>query len=309
MKKIIAVLISSAMLVTPLFLSSCSSDPAEAALKNATEITLSGATASCDSQAVYINEECKITITKAGTYAISGTLDDGQIYVECVDAGNIDLILNNVNITNNDGACIVIKKAQEATITLYDGTVNTLTDGSSYKFDNPSDDEPDAVIFSKEDLIIDGRGKLVVDGNYGGAIYSKDGLKIESGEFELDAVRHAIKGKDYLVINGGTFNIHALGDGIKSTNYDSDLVGYVEINGGVLNIYAEDEAIQAVSKITVNSGEVYIQSLNNGIKCVGTLHFLGGTVSIDAQDNALDGADLERSDECTLTIGGSPYEG
>lgn len=302
-----AALLVGAAVVTPLLMTSCSGE--DSILKNATEITLNGATAECSAESVYINEDNKITITKAGKYNITGTLDDGQIYVDCVDAGQLDIILNNANITNNDGSCIVIKNATDAYITLYEDTVNTLTDGSGYTFEKPGDDEPDAVVFCKEDLTINGTGKLVVNGNYAGGIYSKDGLSIDEGEFEITTVSHGIKGKDYLKINGGTFNIHAIGDGIKSNNTESELVGYVEINGGDINIYSEDEAVQAVSKVSVNGGTLTVNSINNGIKCAGEIAFNGGTVTIDVQDNSLDAALVTRNEACTVTIDGAPYVG
>ena len=224
MKKVFALFLAGLIAAGSLLFASCSSDTesgenAGAALeKKSTEITLSGSTATCDSSSVYIGEDGKISIQSAGTYLITGTLDDGMIYVDCVDAGVITLVLKDAHITNDDGACIHIKKAQDAVVTLYEGTTNTLTDGSSYKFDNPEDNEPDAALYSKEDLTINGTGTLVVDANYSNGIVSKDGLKIESGVIQVDAVRHGIKGKDYLIINGGTITVNALRDGIKSTN-------------------------------------------------------------------------------------------
>ena len=306
MNKRFAAIIAAAAMLMPAALTSCS-DSENTILSHATEIKLTGATAECATETVYISEDNKITITRAGTYAVSGTLNDGQIYVDCVDAGQVDLVLNGVDITNNDGSCIVIKNATEAVITLYEGTVNTLTDGDSYTFEKAGDDEPDSVIFSKEDLIMNGTGKLVVNANYAGGIYSKDGLKIDEGEYQITSTTHGIKGKDYLTINGGTIDIHAIGDGIKSSNVESELVGYVEINGGTLNIYSEDEAIQAVSRVTINGGNITVQSLNNGIKSAGDIEFNGGTVAIDAQDNALDAVNIEKSDECTVTVDGTPY--
>ena len=237
-KKLIAIL-AAAALITPILLTSCSGGE-DSILKHATEIKLNGATAECDSETVYIDENNKITITRAGTYAVSGTLDDGQIYVDCVDAGELDLALNGASITNNDSSCIVIKNATEAVITLYEGTVNTVTDGTSYVFDKPTDDEPDAAIFSKGDLHLSrSRQARWRNCNYAGGIYSKDGLKIEGGECEINAAAHGIKGKDYLVINGGTLDIHAIGDGIKVEQYRKRARrGDVEINGGKLNIYS-----------------------------------------------------------------------
>ncbi len=310
MKKFVSALLAALLVTAPAIMTSCGEkDPVKELLDRATVINLEGTTASCESETVFVSNDGKITITRAGTYALTGTLDDGQIYIECVDAGNVDIVLNNATINNNDGAAIVFKKASDATLTILDGTVNTLSDGTSYTFEKPGDDEPDAVVFSKEDLVINGAGKLVIDANYAGAIYSKDGLTIDSGEFELDSAAHAIKGKDYLVINGGKFNIHAIGDGIKSTNTETELVGYLTINGGELNIYSEDEAIQAVSALNINGGTIAIQSTNNGIKCGGKIYLNAGNVTIDVQDNAIDAADVAHESACTVTVNGSPYVG
>ncbi len=277
-------------------------------LKNSTEIVLNGDTAACESQSVYITED-RISITAHGTYVLTGTLNDGQIYVDCVDAGEVTLILNNANIHNEDGACIYIKKAQVAQVELYEGSVNTLSDGDSYTFDNPEEDEPDSCLFSKEDLVIQGTGTLNVEANYMNAIVSKDGLTIKDGIYNLNAINHGIKGKDYLTINGGELNITAIGDGIKSTNYETELVGYVEINGGTLNITSDDEAIQGVSRVTFNGGTTNITANNNGIKCATNIEFNDGTVVLDAVDNALDALDIAVSETVSVTINGTPYKG
>ncbi len=308
MKRHLLPLLLAALCLMPAF-TGCSgeTDPEETPI-NAIAINLNGDTVSCEDPSVYITDD-KVTITAHGTYVISGTWNDGQIYVECVDAGETNLILDNANITNDDQACIFIRKSQLATITLKDGTVNTLTDGTSYTYDNPSDDEPDSVIFSKEDLIMTGGGKLIVDANYLNGIVSKDGLKIEDGEYVISAANDGMKGKDYLMINGGTLDIDAAGDGIKSTNIDSELVGYVEINGGTVNIKSDDEAIQAVTKVTVNGGTVNIDSTNNGIRSDYTIAFNGGTVTVNAEDNSIEASDVKVADEASVTINGIPYKG
>jgi len=277
-------------------------------LKNSTEIVLNGDTATCDSQSVYITED-RISITAHGTYVLTGTLNDGQVYVDCVDAGEVTLVLKDATIHNEDGACIYFKKAQVAQLELYEGTVNTLTDGDSYTFDNPEEDEPDAVLFSKEDLVINGTGTLNIDASYMNAIVSKDGLVINDGIYNLNAINHGIKGKDYLTINGGELNVTAIGDGIKSTNYETELVGYVEINGGTVNITSDDEAIQGVSRVTFNGGTTNITANNNGIKCATNIEFKGGTVVLDALDNALDALDITVGETASVTINGTPYVG
>ena len=312
MKKIKA--LALAVLMAASVLTACgtgeegSSATPEAVLKNSTEIVLNGDTATCESQSVYITED-RISITAHGTYVLTGNLSDGQIYVDCVDAGEVTLVLKDANIHNEDGACIYIKKAQVAQVELYEGTVNTLSDGDSYVFDNPEEDEPDSCLFSKEDLVIRGSGTLNVDANYMNAIVSKDGLVINNGTYNLDAINHGIKGKDYLTINGGEINVTAIGDGIKSTNYETELVGYVEINGGTLNITSDDEAIQGVSRVTFNGGTTNITANNNGIKCATDIQFNGGTVVLDAADNALDALDITVGETASVTINGTPYVG
>jgi hypothetical protein len=248
----------------------------------------------------------KVCITAAGTYVLSGNLTDGQVLVNCVDAGVVDLVLKDVTITNNDSACIFIEKAQNAVITLYEGTVNTLADGYIYLYPNALVDEPDGAIFSLEDLTINGSGKLIVTGNYLNGIVSKDGLTIDGGDIQVNAQQHAIKGKDYLVINDGNILINALGDGIKTTNIENELVGYLEINGGSLDIYSEDEAIQASVAARFNGGLVNIRTLNNGIRCARVVEFNGGEVHIDAADVAIDTPTV-LVEKCTVTINGVPY--
>ncbi len=272
------------------------------------EIRLNGDTVSCADPSVYV-EEGRVTITTHGTYVVSGTWNDGQILVECIDAGKLNLVLKQAEITNDDQACIVFKKAQTAVLTLADGTVNKLTDGERYTFENPTDDEPDAALYSKEDLLITGGGTLLVDGNYKNGITGKDGLKIESGTIDVSAADHGIKGKDWVVINGGTVTVEALGDGIKSTNEASELVGYIELNGGTVTVYSDDEAISAITTVTVNGGTVQIESTNNGIRTGGRLIVNGGAVNVDAEDNTIEASDVVIAEGAVLTVLGFPYRG
>lgn len=310
MKKIISVMLAVLLAVSTLMLVSCSSEEAGEATtisKSAVNVTMNGNSAECDASGVYVSDG-KISITLAGTYVFTGSFN-GQIYVDCIDAGRLELVLNGASITNDTNAAVYIRKAQEAVLTLFDGSVNTLADGANYVFDNPDDDEPNAVLFSKEDLVIRGGGSLSVDANYANGIVSKDGLIIENGVIDVDSVGHGIKGKDFLNIKGGTVTVKAFGDGLKSTNYADETVGYVEINGGDVDIYSEDEAVQAVSAVTVNAGTLKIKSINNGIKCAGAISLNGGIVDLTAEDNAVDGSAINVSEVCSVTINGTPYKG
>lgn len=79
---------------------------------------------------VRINRNC-IVINKGGVYRISGTLTDGQIYVEVPNGqGNVTLVLAGVDITNLTDAAIYIENAEHTFIILENETINTLQSGS-----------------------------------------------------------------------------------------------------------------------------------------------------------------------------------
>ena len=46
----------------------------------------------------------KITITKAGTYSLNGTLEDGQVIVDAGDEDKVYIILDGVNIRCSNNA-------------------------------------------------------------------------------------------------------------------------------------------------------------------------------------------------------------
>jgi len=65
-----------------------------------------------------------VTITSAGLYSISGTLNDGQIIVDTQDAETVALVLNGADITYSTSAPIYVSNAEKTVITLADGTEN-----------------------------------------------------------------------------------------------------------------------------------------------------------------------------------------
>ena len=102
-----------------------------------------------------------VTITEGGIYAVSGTLDDGRIIVNAGSA-DVTVALNGASIVCSYGSPLYIYQAGTATVHLMEGTENTLTDGESYTFSDSlssaADEEPNACLYSKEDLVIEGAG-------------------------------------------------------------------------------------------------------------------------------------------------------
>lgn len=139
-------------------------------------------------------------------------------------------------------------------MTSLDGTENTLSDSGNYA-DGESTDEA-AAVYSKEDLIFNGKGSLTVTGTYNG-IKSKDSLSVAEGTLTVTAENNGIVGKDYIDITGGTVNVTAKNNGIKSTNTDEGL-GYIRITGGSINVDADDAAFNAENAVFVFGGTLDI---------------------------------------------------
>lgn len=260
-----------------------------------------------------------LTITQPGTYILSGTLSEGQVRVETVDEADVQIVLDGATITNSTGAAIYVKSANSATITLAEGTTNTLSDGEIYTFED-SEDEPDATLFSKSDLILNGTGTLVIDANYAHAIKGKDDVTIAEGTYDITSVGDAIKGRDSLFISSGTFTIVAGADGLQSTNEEEEGKGILTIESGTFTITAAADGIQAATDLQILGGDFTITtgggSANSsttseawgtwgapteeaatttteettsakGLKATGSLAISGGTFVLDTSDDAL----------------------
>lgn len=263
-----------------------------------TIITLNGNSIAVDGDGA-VAEGSRLTIVAAGTYSLSGHLDDGQIIVNTEDTEPVALLLGGVEIHSSTGAPIYVQEAEEAVIVLEDNTENYVSDGTAYVLENAEDGEPNAAIFSKGDLNITGNGTLSVVANYNDGIAGKDGLTINSGTINVSAVDDGIRGKDYLVVGGGHITVRAGGDGLKSDNEKDPTQGYLTIETGTLNIAAGGDAIQAQTNVTVAEGNITLlsgggsnilidESLSaKGIKAENNITIDGGTFTIDSADDAL----------------------
>ena len=198
-----------------------------------------------------------VTITSGGTYVVSGEVQEGQIVVDLLEKDIVRLVLNGASITCSTGSAIEVKSADKLVVSLEEGTENTLTDGMDYVLDEGSD-EPNATLFSKDDLTINGTGTLTVNANYQDAIVSKDSLKIMEGNIIIQAADDAIRGKDMVAIKDGNITITAAGEGIKSTNANDASLGFIYIENGTFNINTESDAIQAETNLEIADGVLNI---------------------------------------------------
>lgn len=263
-----------------------------------------------------------VTITKAGTYVLSGTLTDGQIIIDAGDEDDVRLVLENASITCTTTAPVYAKNADKVIISLPENTESSVTDTVTGTDGN---DALTAAIFTKCDLSINGTGTLNVNANANDGITSEDKLKITGGVLNITSADDGLVGKDAVLMKDGTVHITASGNGIKSTKSEADK-GYVYIGGGTVNITAEQDGIQAETSVLISVGEVKVtagggangeQKTGNamfggaqstttdetlsakGIKAEAALDITGGTVAIDSADDS-----LHSNDSMTVSDGG-----
>ena len=245
----------------------------------AVTIELQGDTASCDSSSVTA-EAGKVTISEGGTYIISGSLTDGQIIVDAED-DTVQLVLSGCGIECSTSAAVYVKAADKVFLTLDEGSSNELSNSGTFEADG--DNNVDGVIFSKDDLTINGDGGLTISSS-DHAVVCKDDLVIAGGQIDITASGDGIQSKETLTIEDGIIDIEAT-EAIESTQ--------VTIDGGTLTLTASDDGINASQKsdelspaIVINGGDITIimgQGDTDAIDSNGSLTITGGTLDITAQ--------------------------
>jgi hypothetical protein len=216
----------------------------------AVALTLSKEGIECSSNAVKV-DGTTATIKKEGVYVLSGELSEGQIIIDA-DKDKVQLVLDNVNLTCANSAAIYVKQADKVFLTLAENSQNTLS--TTGEFEADGDTNVDGVIFSKDDLTINGSGELTIQAETGHGIVSKDELTITGGTLNITASGHALSGKDCVCISDGVFNLTAGRDGIHSDNGDDEEKGYLFVSGGTFTIQSDGDGLDASALLQIEDG-------------------------------------------------------
>ena len=260
--------------------------------KAATESTLTnteGATqiaASGDSIVVTgdgaVAENGKVTIRKAGTYLLSGTLEEGQLLVDAEEGAEIILVFDGFKISNSTDAPLLFESGSSITLVLKDGSKNAVTDLRS------SAEENKAAIYTKSDLTISGNGTLDVTGTAEDAIHSKTNVTVQGGTINLKAGDDAIHADETLTILDGKVTVLESEEGLEGL--------VVDIQGGDITVNASDDGLNASdgsgsdkapgqategAEIRISGGVLTVKAGGDGIDSNGDLIISGGTVVVD----------------------------
>lgn len=251
-----------------------------------------------------------IILSQEGTYSFQGELKQGQILVEATKDDKIQIVLDGVTLTNQNAPVIWVKQADKVFVTLHQGSENVLSVVGELK-------EEDAVLYSQEDLTINGEGSLLVETEEGNGILSKDDLVITGGVYQIQVGKTGIRANDSIRIADGVFSITADKDAIHVENKEDETLGYLYIAEGTFDIVSQQDGISASGKIQIDSGTYHIQTgegtenfvieesqegffrmpgtntqteeteSQKAVKAGGDLLIQGGTYQLDSFDDAL----------------------
>ena len=249
------------------------------------------------SEATYITVEDgkDVTITEAGVYVISGTSSETTIVVEADDEAKVQLVLDGVSITNTDFPCIYVKNADKVFVTTADGTTNSLSVTGTFTTDGTT--KTDAVIFSKDDLVLNGLGTLYVSSSDNG-ISCKDDLKVTGGTLSITCADAALEANDSIAIADGVIRIDSDNDGLHAENDDDDSLGYIYICGGTITIDAGDDGIHATTICQIDDGDLTIDAAE-AIEATW-VQINGGTLDLTATDDGINAG--QKSSAYTVCI-------
>ena len=235
-------------------------------------------------------QDNRVTITKAGSYELSGSLTEGQIYVDAGGKDIVVLLLNNVEIANSLAEAIHVENAGETILILPEGTKSSIQSGKEQEIDltaNKDDSEiTGGAVYSRDDLTISGEGELTVGGYLNNGIHSTNHLRIDSGTVNVEAVHHAVKGKDWVTITGGVLNLTAGKDGITSNNDTDADFGMVDIAGGEMHITVGDDGIHAEKELYIKKGTIDVKKSYEGLEA-NQITIEDGQISIVSSDDGM----------------------
>ena len=210
-----------------------------------------------------------LVIANSGYYVLSGSSQSCTVTVDSNENSKVWIMLNGIDLYSEDDACIKVAEADKVFLTLASDTVNTLSSGSSYS-QEAIDDGCEAVIFSHDDLTINGDGVLSIESEY----------------------RHGIKANDDLVIAGGIISITVPEDAIH-VNEDVALVNTV------LTIDAGDDAVTTEKTINIENADIYVKSCYEGFEA-SCINVYSGEIELYPSDDGFNARKDSESEDAIM---------
>ena len=204
------------------------------------------------------------------------------------------LRLSDLSLFSTKASAISLTKKQKVRIELAEGTVNTLSDATSYQPD--CTDSSNGCLYSRGSLIFADKGTLYVTGNYRHAITSGKNITVKEGRLIINDTKKDGLHCNKFMMEGGRIELHLSDDATKGIKCKEDFV----ISNGIIdgeaagNIISENASPSYCSLVKVNGnmtmkhGAIKLRHDGTGGRCIsvdGDLIITGGTLELENHGN------------------------
>ena len=236
-----------------------------------------------------------VTLTEAGVYVLSGSAKDARVVVDAGDEDKVQLVLNGLSIVNTSEPCILVENADKVFLTSAESSENALTVSGKFSGDE------DAVIFSRDDLVLNGLGTVTIVSSKDG-VRTNDDLKLTGGAWNISASDTALKAHDSICAYDGVYVLEAGSDGLHAEDSDDDTAGSIVIEGGSFTVKAGDDGVHATTSLTVNGGNLTVSAAEGMEATQVTVN--GGVIGITASDDGINAGRKSKALSVKIEING-----
>lgn len=246
-------------------------------------------------KSVTLSDGQTLSITEAGVYVLSGSAQNACVVINAGDEDKVQLVLDGVSMTNTNQPCILVENADKVFLTSAEGSENSMTVSGAFS------GEEDAVVFSRDDLVLNGLGTVNIISSYDG-VRSNDDLKLTGGSWNIEASNISLKAHEGIYANDGVYILNAGDDGLHAENNDDNSTGEIRIDGGSFTIKAGDDGVHATTFLTVNGGSLDINA-GEGLEATQVV-LNNGSVNIQATDDGINAGQKSTALSIKLEING-----
>lgn len=205
-------------------------------------------------------------------YNILGWSNNGSLSL--TTDKNVNLVLNNLTLTNPSGAAFYILGGKIATIYLTPGTTNTLSDGTA--------STRNGTIHNNGPIVINGTGNLNITGLKKHGINTSSTITINSGTTTITSTASDGLHSEGFTMTDGTLTVtSSVGDGIDAGD------AAITISGGTINITSTSADVKAIktglNTVTITGGNFNLNvsgAQSKGISSKGNMTIIDGTFAI-----------------------------
>ena len=218
------------------------------------------------------------------TVVVAGTTTNGALRINSNRGFN--LRLNGANIASDTCPAINVVTDTRVNLTLVDGTVNTLSDGSASPYK--------AALLCEGSIEVYGNGTLNVAGNRQHGINSDAHINVYTGTINVTAaVKDGIHANNFRLY-GGNVSVSGFGsDGIEAEygQSNNDIAGDISLMGGSLNVTVANDDCKGLKcdTLTITAGTHTFIASGAQTKAIKStiVYIAGGNTTITASGAAV----------------------